>query len=131
MCCYSDRKAKRVFLKSLGRRKTVVAWKLVTRKGKARCAPYQYHPGEHRTTVKRYNLKRPRGFHVYQCCPDLDNMDDEQVCLQVLCHVDDIIRLETRGCYNAQAVLTRIRITRKAWAEAGLPNVPRKRGKND
>jgi hypothetical protein len=131
MCCQSSPKAKQVLVNSFRRRgrKTFEAWKLIWPDGRSGCAHKVYKPGQHRTTVKRYRMDRPRGFHVYL---DRPSCPSHLRCVSVVCHVDDIVRVEEApspwSSYNQQAVLTRIHIARKAWKEAGLPNVPRKRG---
>lgn len=119
MCCVTDRRAQVEFLASLGRRKTFIGWKVVGPRGRAEYANYRYSPGVHRAEVKRYDVRHPTGIHVYLSVP----ISIRYRVVAVVCRVDDIVRIG-RPCHApAQCVMRRIQITKKAWREAGLPNV--------
>ena len=131
MCCYSSPKCMRGFVESLGRRTTFIAWKLVWHNGTGRYSNYVFAPGTHRTTIRPYNVRRPRGFHVFLDKPTVPSGRPGLRILPVVCRVADLVRVNEHppafSLRDQQAVLTRIRITRKAWKQAGLPKVPRKR----
>jgi len=120
MCCYASKKAKADLLKSFGRRKTMVMWKQIRLDGgRARFANYQYGPGVHVAKTKagkpwkgRYDACSPRGIHVYCGIPECRCA---MVAIPVIVHKGDLI------CAGwGQAVFSIIRITPKAWREAGI-----------
>lgn len=131
MCCYADPKAKREFLKKLGKRKTFWGWKVLITDGLALFQPYQYRAGVNTTkAAKRYNQGRPGGLHTYTAKPRESMAEDNETIVRVQCHRDDLICVEDVSNMwgsNRQAVLRKLTILKKDWLAAGLPKEAVKR----
>ncbi len=122
MCCNADPKAKREFLKGLGRRKTFWAWKVVRRNGVSQFYwRYRYLPG-----VNRPARRSPSGLHVYLSNPS--DRDFLITTVRVQCHRDDLwcVGLDL-GYEGREAVLRKLIIRKKDWLKAGLPKEAVKR----
>ena len=122
MCCYKDDLFKEEFLKQMKRqrRKTFVGFKaLVADDGSSMIGKQIYHPGINlpNRLHKRYRERYPTGIHVYRSRDRASRISISpwEVVIPVICHVDDIFVMDRNQC-----VLTKIKITQKAWREAGL-----------
>jgi len=120
MCCYKDDLFKEEFLKRMKkqRRKTFVGFKVLLRPfGCAPIGKQQYHPGLNlpNRLHKRYDTRNPTGIHVYRSRDraSLIVVSTWETVIPVICHVDDIFVMDRTVC-----VLTKVRITKKAWLEA-------------
>ena len=117
MCCLNEMPARKELLKSFGKRKTRVCWKLVNSiSGKSWPSGYKYSPGRHKAHVKRYYKRLPKGIHVYTTYPEYIILREEVV-IPVICNRNNLLRAERRRI-NSQAVFTEILILKKDWEEA-------------
>ena len=120
MCCYAYESSKARLLKRFGKRKTMVLWKQVRRRGTAECCVYQYSPGVHIARTQagkpwngRYRVESPLGIHVFSVAPrHYDNLHT----IPVIVHRGDLIRADAY-----QAVFRKVRILKKDWLAVGLP----------
>lgn len=129
MCCYANEDSKKSLLRRFGSRKTIVCWKMLPGNGRATVSRYQYAPGVHvAVTSKRtpwrgqYDVGYPRGIHVYVRRPPKLWLANDY-CVRVVCLKSDLVcaGVAYDGDRHPQAVFRKIRITKKAWEEAGLP----------
>jgi len=92
MCCVGNPEAKKRFLKSLGRRKTFVAWKALRDDGRSRVNGYQYSPGHHRLIKPLQRYGGARGFHFYMHKPKEGRPGC--VIVPVIVRRDDLLAIE-------------------------------------
>ena len=126
MCCIADKKTKEDFREKMKkkRRKTFIAWKVIYHHGQSMYGCYKYSPGAYTAdiTLNAYNVLEPRGIHVYMdytYAKKVSTWHVSYVIIPVVCYVKDLVMI-SGGAENQQAVLTKIRITKKGWKEAGL-----------
>ena len=128
MCCVGNPEAKKKFLKSLGRRKTFVAWKALSDDGRSRVNRYQYSPGHHRLIKPLQRYGGARGFYFYMCKPPEDRF---RVIVPVIVRRDDLLAIEHMGevlsHYMSQGVANGITIRKRDWDAAfGKPTKRRR-----
>lgn len=121
MCCYSDPERKRSFLRELAKqgRKTFVAYKIIYDNGEAIYGNQRYKPGVNRANKlsKKYDLRYPTGIHVYMWNP-VGPFEGQRI-IKVICHVDDLIRMNNyENRKVCQAVLKKIKIRKTDWLQA-------------
>ena len=133
MCCHANKQAKEDFLAEMKkkRRKTFTAWKVLHSEGLAYIIyDYHYSPGIHRVEVTEdtYSTRKPRGIHVFmnkEFAIKYGNRSSATSLIPVQCHVDDLVVMGGDswhyGFNSQEAVLSKVKITKKDWKEAKLP----------
>ena len=123
MCLNASSKTTAKFKADMGasRRKTFVAYKIVTASCKTTIGYGKYDKSGtylSKPQLTKYNRRRPRGIHVYVEPPQLYR--SAQFVLKVLCHVDDLVSIETpihQDDYRRQAVLRKVVVRKRDFDE--------------